>query len=100
MVTVLRALLMLAAEPCAAQDAKKDESVRQAYRYLAAMHENCNLLISTVESTGAIMREARDLEDQIETESAKKMDDNLKRIAKDYSAVKKENDSLIKQLKG
>ena len=74
--------------------------MRQAYRYLASMHENCNLLISTVENTGAVMREARDLEDQIETESAKKMDENLRRIAKDYGAVKTENDAMIKQLKG
>ncbi|CAH3173149.1 unnamed protein product, partial [Porites evermanni] len=45
-------------------DAKKDESCRKAYKYLASLHENCKELINSVEETGLILREIRDLEDQ------------------------------------
>ena len=46
------------------QDAKKDETVRKCYRFLANLHEACNTLIETVERSGAVQREIRDLEDQ------------------------------------
>jgi hypothetical protein len=47
------------------QDAKKDEAVRKCYRFLANLHEACNTLIETVERSGAVQREIRDLEDQV-----------------------------------
>jgi len=72
------------------KDAKKDESVRKSYKYLAALHEvrhvafwsprssqntghmpplllpqNCHQLIQTIEDTGTILREIRDLEEQV-----------------------------------
>ncbi|XP_076367338.1 coiled-coil domain-containing protein 22 homolog isoform X2 [Tachypleus tridentatus] len=81
------------------RDAKKDEAVRKAYKYLAALHENCSSLIQTVEETGTIVREIRDLEDQIEQESQKKVADNLERITADYKQMKQENSSLMTQLK-
>uniref|UniRef100_UPI00398E5BBC coiled-coil domain-containing protein 22 n=1 Tax=Pristiophorus japonicus TaxID=55135 RepID=UPI00398E5BBC len=46
------------------KDAKRDEAVRKAYKYLAALHENCSHLIQTIEDTGTIMREVRDLDEQ------------------------------------
>lgn len=81
------------------RDAKKDETIRKAYKYLAALHENCNLLIKTVEDTGGILREIRDLEDQLESESNKKIVANLERIMADYQQMKKENSTLLSQLK-
>uniref|UniRef100_A0A8C3UTN0 Coiled-coil domain-containing protein 22 n=1 Tax=Catharus ustulatus TaxID=91951 RepID=A0A8C3UTN0_CATUS len=47
------------------KDAKRDEVVRKAYKYLAALHENCAQLIQTIEDTGTIQREIRDLEEQV-----------------------------------
>ncbi|XP_057243610.1 coiled-coil domain-containing protein 22 [Malurus melanocephalus] len=47
------------------KDAKRDEVVRKAYKYLAALHENCAQLIRTIEDTGTIQREIRDLEEQV-----------------------------------
>ncbi|KAL4230380.1 Coiled-coil domain-containing protein 22 [Mactra antiquata] len=82
------------------RDAKKDESVKKAYRYLASLHESCELLINTVEETGVILREIRELEDQIESEGHKKVLANLEKISKDYQQIKKENDTLIKKIKG
>lgn len=82
------------------RDAKKDESVKKAYKYLARLHENFEVLIKTVEETGGIMREIREHEDQIETESNKKVLANLEKITADYQQMKKENASLIAKVKG
>ncbi|GFS10073.1 coiled-coil domain-containing protein 22-like protein [Elysia marginata] len=46
------------------RDAKKDDGVKKAYRFLAALHENFEQLIKMVEDTGAVVREIKDLEDQ------------------------------------
>ncbi|KAG7471804.1 hypothetical protein MATL_G00101880 [Megalops atlanticus] len=76
------------------KDAKKDESVRKSYKYLAALHENCTQLIQTIEDTGTILREIRDLEEQIETENGKKTVSNLEKILEDYKAIRQENSTL------
>ncbi|XP_041359094.1 coiled-coil domain-containing protein 22 homolog [Gigantopelta aegis] len=81
------------------KDAKKDESVKKAYRFLAALHENCDQLIKTVEETGVIMREIRDLEEQIEAEQSKKVLANLQKISEDFQQMKKENATMITKLK-
>nr|XP_020648605.1 coiled-coil domain-containing protein 22 isoform X1 [Pogona vitticeps]XP_020648606.1 coiled-coil domain-containing protein 22 isoform X1 [Pogona vitticeps] len=77
------------------KDAKRDEAVRKAYKYLAALHENCSQLIQTIEDTGTILREIRDLEEQIESETSKKTLTNLERILSDYRALKQENAALL-----
>ncbi|KAH0628823.1 hypothetical protein JD844_010394 [Phrynosoma platyrhinos] len=77
------------------KDAKRDEAVRKAYKYLAALHENCSQLIQTIEDTGTILREIRDLEEQIESETSKKTLSNLERILGDYRAMKQENAALL-----
>ncbi|XP_057713889.1 coiled-coil domain-containing protein 22 [Corythoichthys intestinalis] len=81
------------------KDAKKDESVRKSYKYLAALHENCNQLIQTIEDTGTILREIRDLEEQIDTENSNKTVANLERILEDYKAIRQENAALAAKLK-
>lgn len=81
------------------KDAKKDESVRKSYKHLAALHENCNQLIQTIEDTGSILREIRDLEEQIESESGNKTVANLERILEDYKAIKQENSALASKVR-
>ncbi|KAM9785812.1 coiled-coil domain-containing protein 22 [Neosynchiropus ocellatus] len=81
------------------KDAKKDESVRKSYKYLAALHENCNQLIQTIEDTGTILREIRDLEEQIEAETGNKTVANLERILEDYKAIRLENSSLAAKVR-
>ncbi|XP_023197653.1 coiled-coil domain-containing protein 22 isoform X1 [Xiphophorus maculatus] len=81
------------------KDAKKDESVRKSYKYLAALHENCNQLIQTIEDTGTILREIRDLEEQIETENCNKTVTNLERIMDDYKAIRQENSALAAKVR-
>ncbi|XP_006876747.1 PREDICTED: coiled-coil domain-containing protein 22 [Chrysochloris asiatica] len=81
------------------KDAKKDDAVRKAYKYLAALHENCSQLIQTIEDTGTIMREVRDLEEQIETEMGKKTLSNLEKIREDYRALRQENAGLLGRIR-
>ena len=81
------------------KDAKKDEACRKAYRYLASLHENCEELVKCVEETGVIMREIRDLEEQIDVENEKDTASNLEKITKDYKIMKEENAGLVKKLK-
>ncbi|XP_061430528.1 coiled-coil domain-containing protein 22-like isoform X2 [Lethenteron reissneri] len=76
------------------KDAKKDETARKAYKHLAALHENCAQLIHTIEDTGAVMREIRDLEEQTELERSKKTLSNLERIVGDLRAMQHENSLL------
>ncbi|XP_068027237.1 LOW QUALITY PROTEIN: coiled-coil domain-containing protein 22, partial [Melanerpes formicivorus] len=76
------------------KDAKRDEVVRKAYKYLAALHENCAQLIRTIEDTGTIQREIRDLEEQIEGESSGKPPGSLERILSDCRALREENELL------
>lgn len=63
------------------------------------MFQNCKELIQSVEETGSILREIRDLEDQIEMESQKNTATNLERITADYKQMKEENNTLTKKLK-
>ncbi|XP_049608204.1 coiled-coil domain-containing protein 22 [Syngnathus scovelli] len=81
------------------KDAKKDESVRKSYKYLAALHENCNQLIQTIEDTGTILREIRDLEEQIDTENTNKLVANLEKILEDYRAIRQENSALAAKVR-
>ncbi|KAM6389914.1 LOW QUALITY PROTEIN: coiled-coil domain-containing protein 22, partial [Rhynochetos jubatus] len=76
------------------KDAKRDEAVRKAYKYLAALHENCAQLIQTIEDTGTIQREIRDLEEQIEGEASAKPPPSLDRILGDCRALREENAAL------
>lgn len=81
------------------RDAKKDESARKAYKLLATLQADCNQLVAMVEETGAIVREIRDLEEQIEIESAKNVGANLERISSDLRQMKQESAALTAQLR-
>jgi len=47
------------------QDAERDETAIKVYRLLATLHSDCSDLVQMVEETGAIIREIRDLEEQV-----------------------------------
>ncbi|KAM3656131.1 coiled-coil domain-containing protein 22 [Ammospiza maritima maritima] len=85
--------------PRVPQDAKRDEVVRKAYKYLAALHENCAQLIRTIEDTGTIQREIRDLEEQIEVEGSSKLPASLERILSDCRALREENAQLAARVR-
>lgn len=101
------------------RDAKGDEFVRKAYKNVATFHESCAVLIQAVEATGVIMREMKDLEDevrynftifrresvlsvvlfyQVDNELNKSKEQNVDRIKEDLRAIKAENEELSTRL--
>lgn len=81
------------------KNAKKDEASRKIYKLLARLHESCETILTTVDGTGLILREVRELNEKIEAESNKNMDQNLKRITADLKMMKTENAALVAQLR-
>uniref|UniRef100_A0A0K8SMG4 Coiled-coil domain-containing protein 22 homolog n=1 Tax=Lygus hesperus TaxID=30085 RepID=A0A0K8SMG4_LYGHE len=81
------------------RNAKKDEHSKKAYKHLATLHTDCADIVRMVMETGAIEREIRDLQEQVENESSKKVGDNLERISADMRLLKEENVTLTRQLK-
>ncbi|CAG5075131.1 Similar to v1g180167: Coiled-coil domain-containing protein 22 homolog (Nematostella vectensis) [Cotesia congregata] len=80
------------------RDAKTNETSRKAYKLLATLHTDCAELINLVEETGTVVREIRDLEEQIDTESKKNIGANLERITADLEQMRQETASLTAQL--
>lgn len=80
------------------RDARTNEASRKAYKLLATLHSDCSELVSLVEETGATIREIRDLEEQIDSESTKNVGANLERITADLKQMKQETAALTTQL--
>ncbi|KZC07998.1 Coiled-coil domain-containing protein 22 like protein [Dufourea novaeangliae] len=80
------------------RDARTNEASRKAYKLLATLHSDCSELVSLVEETGATIREIRDLEEQIDSESTKNVGANLERITADLKQMKQETAVLTAQL--
>lgn len=74
------------------RNAKKDEHSKRAYKLLVTLHSDCSELIELVQETGAVKREIRELEDQIENEKSRNTAANLTQISRDLSEM--QNDSL------
>ncbi|XP_015126240.1 coiled-coil domain-containing protein 22 homolog [Diachasma alloeum] len=80
------------------RDAKGNEASRRAYKLLATLHSDCSELVNLVEETGTTLREIRDLEEQIDSESTKNVGANLERITADLKQMRQETASLTAQL--
>ncbi|XP_012254976.2 coiled-coil domain-containing protein 22 homolog isoform X2 [Athalia rosae] len=80
------------------KDAKTNDASRKAYKLLATLHSDCGELVTLVEETGATVREIRDLEEQIDSESAKNVGANLERITADLKQMQQETATLTAQL--
>ncbi|XP_076173096.1 coiled-coil domain-containing protein 22 homolog isoform X2 [Ptiloglossa arizonensis] len=75
-----------------------NDASRKPYILLATLHSDCSELVSLVEETGATIREIRDLEEQIDSESTKNVGANLERITADLKQMKQETAALTAQL--
>ncbi|CAF1321216.1 unnamed protein product, partial [Didymodactylos carnosus] len=76
------------------KDAKVDECARRSYKMLIALHNDCDFIYKIVEEIGVIIREIRELEDQIEGETQKNMSTNLETLLIEYKKIKDENLAL------
>eukprot|EP00794_Sanderia_malayensis_P006859 gene6859-7630_t len=80
------------------KDAKKNEFNRKAYKLLANLHERFSDLVKNIEEIGTIMREIRELEDQVENLNQNEIKENLEQINKDLKEMKEENAVVLKKL--
>lgn len=55
--------------------------------------------MTSLEGTGSVLREIRELEEQVEAEQKKNMEKNLSRITNDLKMIKTENQGMIQSLK-
>ncbi|CAF0801276.1 unnamed protein product [Adineta steineri] len=76
------------------KDAKTDECARRSYKMLVSFHSDCDSIYKIVEDIGVIIREVRELEDQIEVESQKNMTTNLETLIGEYKKIRDENTAL------
>lgn len=79
--------------------AKKDEHSKRAYKLLVTLHSDCEELIKLVQDTGAIKREMRDLEDQIESEKSRNTAANLDQITHDLTEMQSESQRLEESIR-
>ena len=56
--------------------------------------------MKSVEETGAIMREIRELEDQLDNLNEKEIRANLEQVTSDLKEMKQENAAAMKKMKG
>jgi len=56
-------------------------------------------VVEAIKETGQIKREIKELDEQIENETGKRIAANLEKITADYQQVKQENVQLLTQLK-
>lgn len=79
-------------------NAKRDETSRRAYKLLVSMHGDCAQLVKSVQDTGKIGRDIRDLEEQIENARAANTAANLQQISNDLEQMQSENEKLAEQI--
>lgn len=82
----------------AAAKNKKDEAATQAYKYVVELRQGFVELVKTIDATGDINNETRDLVSQIESLEARNTNLNMERIQSDLEQAKKENAALKAQL--
>uniref|UniRef100_A0AAG5DNG7 Coiled-coil domain-containing protein 22 homolog n=1 Tax=Anopheles atroparvus TaxID=41427 RepID=A0AAG5DNG7_ANOAO len=83
------------------RNAKRDEYCKRAYILLVALHTECSELVGLVQETGAVKREVRELEDQIENEKDRNVVANLAQIGQDLEEMQQDSRRLeeaIRQL--
>lgn len=78
--------------------AKDSESSKKAYKLLITLHSHCSNLIVLVKETGDVMREVRDLEDQIEQEKSRNILANLENILGDLKLMEAESKNLQEKI--
>lgn len=81
------------------RNAKKDEHAKKAYKLLVTLHSDCAELMALVQETGAVKREIRDLEDQIENERGRNTAANLAQICRDLAEMQAESQRLEESLR-
>ena len=78
--------------------AKRDEQTKRIYKLFLKVHADCGELAKSIQDTGKISREIRDLEDQIENSKARNTSANLQQVSMDLQEMQAENDKLFQEI--
>ena len=81
------------------QEAQKEEYAKTLYQNVVQMREGFSSLIKLVKEGGEMNNEIRDLESSMDHLNTRNDSLNLERLIFDLNAMKKENQSLMNQLK-
>ena len=78
--------------------AKSDETARRIYKLLVSLHADCTDILQLVKESGALDREIKDLEEQVETQTRKNISSKMKQLLADLEKMRLENESLQTQI--
>ncbi|XP_045480720.1 coiled-coil domain-containing protein 22 homolog [Harmonia axyridis] len=78
--------------------AKEDEISKKAYKLLVSLHSECGEIVKIISDIGFVERECRNLQEQLDIESAKQISVKLMRVTEDLEKIKEENSNLQKQV--
>lgn len=81
------------------QLADKDKNVALSYKLLVTIHSDFSRIIKVLEEIGTLKRQQRDLEDKLELEKSKSVEDKLNRLKADMTQMQHENKILEAKLR-
>lgn len=81
------------------KDAKTDQVPRTAYKHLAELRDTCSMVLVAIQDIWQVRRQIKDLRDQIDNESSKKLGASLDKLSADLKEMKEENKRLVTKLK-
>ncbi|GLV35520.1 uncharacterized protein CBL_01332 [Carabus blaptoides fortunei] len=79
------------------RDAKQEDTARKAYKLLATMHTEYGEVVRASTDLGSIIRESRNLQEQVDTEEAREIGARLERVMADLNQVRSETLTLMNQ---
>lgn len=79
--------------------AKRNDNSRKAYKFLVTLHSDCEDIIQSVHEIGMIMREIRDIDDQVEIIKSRNISSNLQQISTDLNEMEVYGKNLEGKLK-
>lgn len=71
---------------------------KRVYRHIVDLHDTCASIVRAIEDTSTIVRDTREMDEQIEQEVARDADRLLTSICADLQAMKADNDQLEQAL--
>ena len=86
-----------AAEEQIFPEAAGSEWSRASYRGLVSLHDCCSELVNLVEQTAAVMRRGRRVQELIDVERSKRVEETLEQVRADLEKVRLENQQMQRE---
>ncbi len=72
--------------------------MRRIYKSLASLHGDCGEILRLVKESGALVRDIKDLEEQVETRQRQDTAAKLRQLTADLEQMRLENQQLQRQI--